>query len=57
MMYHHVEIGEPMGGGERELRLGRYVAYGTWDGPDEYAISHAPDQESMDAIAAALDEA
>ena len=54
-MYHGVEISEPLYGGEREFRLGRHCAYGTWDGPEDYALVHAPDQESMDAIAQALD--
>ena len=40
---------------EAEFRLGSTVAYGTFDGPDEYSIDHAPDQAQFNAIAAALD--
>lgn len=53
-------ISRKLYGGEREFRLGRSVAYGIiekdGDGYD-YALTHAPDQDMMDAVAAALDAA
>ena len=40
--------------GERELRVGDHVAYGTV-GDGTYAVHHAPTQADFDAVAAALD--
>ena len=53
-----MRISEPLESGEREIQVGRHVAYGTVERDGQtYALAHAPTQEDFDAVAAALDAA
>ena len=53
-----IEISAPLHNGDREIRYGRHVAYGTiGPEPGTWALTHAPTQEDLDAVAAALDAA
>ena len=49
-----VEITE-IGNGDVQFRLGKKIAFGTYEDADTYAVVHGPTQHEVDSISAELD--
>jgi hypothetical protein len=53
-----IKISGVLASGEREIRVGQHIAYGTVDANgDSYAVIHGPTQADVAAVSAALDAA